>query len=142
VAITWQYDSDVAAHIPGEYDKALYKIVKGTAVLKTEIEQTDYQYNLVKDTIPPPEATLTDALIDQYFYGKVDVQQWKKEHYAILRKRSYPPIEELIDAQVKLHSGEKSVADSGQAQIDAYVQKCLEVKQTYSKPQTKEKHYE
>jgi hypothetical protein len=141
-AIALQYDPETAAHIEGEYDKARYKIVDGQAVLKTKTEQADYQYGLVKDTIPPIDPALTDAeldaYIDQYFYGRVDVQQWKKDHYRILRSRHYPPIADFIDAQVKIQSGDATLLSEGDAEMQAYVSKCLDVKAKYQKPEARE----
>lgn len=47
-----------------------------------------------------------------------------KPPYDFQRRAEYPPIEEYIDGVVK----------GDQAQIDAYVAKCLEVKAKYPKP--------
>ena len=139
-AITLQYDPDTSAHIEGEYDKALYKIEQGKAKLKSESEQADYRYSLIKDTIPPIDPALTDteldAYIDQYFYGRVDVHQWKKDHYRILRIRHYPPVVDFIDAQVKIADPAQKAA--GEAQMAQYVNKCLAVKQRFPKPVAKE----
>jgi len=44
--------------------------------------------------------------------------------YDALRRNEYPRIEEYIDGVVK----------GDQAQIDAYIQKCLDIKAKYPKP--------
>lgn len=44
--------------------------------------------------------------------------------YADKRRGEYPPMEDYLDAVVK----------GDQSQIDAYIQKCLEVKAKYPKP--------
>ena len=44
--------------------------------------------------------------------------------YDFARRNEYPPIEEYIDGVVK----------GDQAQIDAYIAKCLEIKAKYPKP--------
>ena len=137
-AIILQYDSKTAAHIEGEYDKATHKIVDGQAVLKTKSEQVDYQYSLVKNTLPPIDPALTDTELDlqisQYFYGKVDVQQWKKENYRVLRNRHYPSVFDFIDAQVKLNSNDSLLVTEGQAEMQKYASNCLAVKTRFPKP--------
>jgi hypothetical protein len=47
-----------------------------------------------------------------------------KPPYDALRRNEYPRIEEYIDGVVK----------GDQAQIDAYIQKCLDIKAKYPKP--------
>jgi hypothetical protein len=47
-----------------------------------------------------------------------------KPPYDFQRRNEYPPIEEYIDGVVK----------GDQAQIDAYIAKCLEIKAKYPKP--------
>ena len=49
-----------------------------------------------------------------------------RELYTRFRKAAYPPIEEYIDGLVK----------GDQTQVDAYIAKCQEVKQTYPKDMT------
>ena len=44
------------------------------------------------------------------------------------RKSLYPPIGEYLDAVVKQNSGDPQLMAEGDAQLDAYVQKCLTVK--------------
>lgn len=52
------------------------------------------------------------------------VAEYNYNNYQRKRRLEYPPITEYIDGVVK----------GDQAQIDAYIQKCLEVKQKYPKP--------
>ncbi len=54
----------------------------------------------------------------------VGLQEWKNTQYQRDRKNEYPPIEDYIDGVVK----------GDQAQIDAYIQKCLDIKAKYPKP--------
>lgn len=53
------------------------------------------------------------------------LQQVLDTQYQRDRKQEYPPIEDYIDGVVK----------GDQTQIDEYIQKCLEVKSKYPKPE-------
>lgn len=55
--------------------------------------------------------------------------------YAEKRALHYPDPREFLDAQVKINSGDAALAAEGQAQLDAYVAGCLEVKTIYPKPE-------
>ena len=77
-----------------------------------------------------------NQVIQQYLNDQgIDktVSQWRLENYAQLRRWVYPPIEEYNDAQAKLNSGITELEQEGQAQLDAYVQNCLDVKARFSK---------
>ena len=91
--------------IEGISDGISQKIVDRKIVDKTEVENNDYIYEMRKDSFPKLDFTLTDEEIDQqindFFVGKVDVQQWKKDNYAWLRKQSYPNIEDQLDSLMK-----------------------------------------
>ena len=91
--------------IEGISDGISQKIVDGKIVDKTEVENNDYIYEMRKDSFPKLDFTLTDEEIDQqineYYIGKVDVQQWKKDNYDWLRKQSYPNIEDQLDSLMK-----------------------------------------
>lgn len=54
-----------------------------------------------------------------------DFETYKNRPYFLKRQDEYPPIEEYIDGFVK----------GDQSQIDSYIQKCLEVKAKYPKPE-------
>lgn len=62
-------------------------------------------------------------LVHIYEEVDVDVEAWKKENYAILRKAFYPNMAEYLDAVVK---GDE---EAQQAYIDA----CLAVKERFPK---------
>jgi hypothetical protein len=98
------------------------------------------EYDRRKNEYPPIHRGMNDTeinlTIEEFFLGYVDPTSWRDENYWLLRRRNYPPIEEFIDAQVKMASKEKTVVEEGTAQFDAYVQKCLGVKQKYPKPTT------
>ena len=51
-------------------------------------------------------------------------QDWHDTEYQRLRKAEYPPMEDYLDGVVK----------GDQAQIDAYIAACQEVKDRYPKP--------
>jgi hypothetical protein len=50
-----------------------------------------------------------------------------------LRREAYPPIEMLVDALVKLASGDPVLRAAGEAQQAEYVAQCLAVKAAYPK---------
>ena len=52
------------------------------------------------------------------------VKEYEDTEYQRLRKAEYPPIEDYLDGVVK---GDK-------AQVDAYIQACLDVKARFPKP--------
>lgn len=54
--------------------------------------------------------------------------------YQELRLRAYPDYREYLDAQVKINSGSPELVAEGEAQQQAYIQACLEVKKRYPKP--------
>jgi|GEM_PF-3878537 len=54
------------------------------------------------------------------------------------RAAAYPPVEEYLDAQVKINSGDADMVAAGQAQLEAYYQACLAVKAKYPKPEETE----
>ena len=62
-------------------------------------------------------------LVHVYEEVEVDVEAWKKENYAILRKAFYPQMTDYMDAVVK---GDE---EAQQAYIDA----CLAVKERFPK---------
>lgn len=62
-------------------------------------------------------------LVNVYEEVEVDIEAWKKENYALLRKALYPPASEYLDAVVK---GDE---EAQQAYIDA----CLHAKERFPK---------
>ena len=61
---------------------------------------------------------------DQRFGFFTGLAQVQATQYQRDRRHEYPPIEDYIDGVVK----------GDQAQIDAYIEKCLAVKAKYPKP--------
>ena len=136
-SISIQYDNQVETHIKGDYDRTIYKIVDDVPVQQTELEKDIYQYNLIKNELPPINRGLTDTEIDNqlndFFHGQEDIQVWKLNNYRFLRKCYYPPIEEYNDAQVKLNSGIPELIQQGQEQLNKYIQDCLDIKTRFPK---------
>jgi hypothetical protein len=63
------------------------------------------------------------ALENQYLQENISNEE-KINQAQLYRRMNYPPITDYIDGIVK----------GDQAQIDAYISKCLEVKSKYPKP--------
>lgn len=61
------------------------------------------------------------------------VTEWKQQNYSLLRRWAYPPIEDYLDADIKIRSGDTELVQEGQAQMALYVQKCLDVKSRIEK---------
>lgn len=66
------------------------------------------------------------------------VRSWEvieipKPTYSEKRAAEYPPIEEYLDAMVKINSGDEKLIAAGQAQLDFYYKACLAVKARYPK---------
>ena len=53
------------------------------------------------------------------------------EDYKALRQAAYPPMADFVDAIVHQHMGEAGA-------MEVYVEKCLEVKKKYPKPEVSE----
>ncbi len=64
-----------------------------------------------------------------------EVIEMPEPTYSEKRAAEYPPIEEYLDAMVKLNSGDEAMIEDGQAQLDFYYQACLAVKARYPKPE-------
>lgn len=67
-----------------------------------------------------------------YLFGKCPAVP--QNYYKIQRMTAYPDFSEYLDAQVKLNSGNPELVADGEAQQQAYIQACLEVKAKYPKP--------
>lgn len=92
--------------LEGVGSPSTHKVVDGILVEKTQLEQEDYQYQMIELSYPPisnfnaPDEEI-DQIINDYFMGRVDVSQWKLNHYAWLRKNSYPDIGDQLDEILK-----------------------------------------
>lgn len=79
-----------------------HKVVDGQIVEKTQEEQDDFRYDMVKDFYPTLDFTGDiDQQIDDFYVGHVDVQQWKIDNYRWLRRQIYPEIGDQLDALLK-----------------------------------------
>jgi hypothetical protein len=63
-----------------------------------------------------------------------DILAWRLANYKELRRWSYPPPEDYLDAQVKLLSGDSTLVAKGQTELDTYVQQALATKTRFPKP--------
>ena len=63
-----------------------------------------------------------------------EVIETPEPSYSEKRAAEYPPVEEYLDAMVKINSGDEQLIADGQAQLDSYYQACLAVKARYPKP--------
>lgn len=57
--------------------------------------------------------------------------------YKEKRRGEYPPVEDYLDAIVKINSGDEAFIQEGKTQLDTYVANCLAVKEKYPKPTEK-----
>lgn len=60
--------------------------------------------------------------------GQITASDWTKQHYDILRSKLYPSVLDLADALVKLNSTDQDMKQQGSIELQAYVDKCIEVK--------------
>lgn len=63
----------------------------------------------------------------------IHVEEWKLEHYAALRKPRYRPIEDYLDAQVKIAGSDPAMRADGLAQEQDYLKVNLAVKAMFPK---------
>jgi hypothetical protein len=120
-----------------DFDAKAHKIVDGMPVLKDNLdkylerEKIYTQYLKFSGNETDQEV---DQKISEFFFGGIkDISAWKMENYDFLRKFFYPPIEEHIDAQVKIASSNLGTKQEGQVQLSNYLQKCQKVKDRFSK---------
>ena len=91
-----------------------------------------YLKGLIEDKDRAAEAESLIAQIEgQDFVLASDIEA---NEYKELRAAAYPPVEDYLDAMVKLNSGDATLASEGQTQLDAYYAACLAVKDQYPKP--------
>lgn len=63
----------------------------------------------------------------------VTLQDWKSDNADLLRSWAYPPIEDFLDAMVKINSGDAMLEAEGRGALATYVAHCLAVKAKYKK---------
>ncbi len=54
--------------------------------------------------------------------------------YKEKRRGEYPPVEDYLDAIVKINSGDETLIQEGKTQLETYIADCLAVKEKYPKP--------
>lgn len=84
------------------------------------MEKTAYEYYLESEN---KEQFIVDKTTE-WNLPEGDLIKILNSQYKEKRKEEYPPIEDYIDGVVK----------GDQNQIDEYIQKCIEVKSKYPKP--------
>lgn len=134
IDVQLQLDED---YIEGNSDDIKQKVENGKIVDKTQTELDDYNFELIKDTIPDIDVTLSDEdldiMLDEYFIGRVDIEQWKFDNYNILRKRYYPRHDNFIDAYVKINSNIPELKIQGEEQMNNHIEKSLNIKNKFPK---------
>ena len=63
----------------------------------------------------------------------VTLQDWKSDNADLLRSWAYPPLEDFLDAMVKINSGDAMLEAEGRGALETYVSHCLSVKAKYKK---------
>ena len=103
-----------------------------------QVDLDDIGYERVKNKKPKFTGQETDEQINQiitsFYFGKIDPISWKVENYRHMRRFFYPKIEDFIDAQVKISSQDEALNIIGQAETQAHMEKCLDVKKRFQKP--------
>jgi len=56
-----------------------------------------------------------------------------KGDYKVGRSKVYPPIEDYLDAQIKINSRDPVLVKEGKEQFDTYIKVCLQIKKNYPK---------
>jgi len=65
--------------------------------------------------------------------AKSQAEKYIIDNYHVFRSKRYPDIQEFIDAEVKIHSGDAALVKKGQEQKEKYIQQCLDVKNEFKK---------
>ena len=76
-----------------------------------------------------------DVAIDDFLNAGSDtaiILKWRVDHYPQLRRWAYPPIEDFIDAKVKIAQG-GSLSPEGDSQLNTYTAACCAVKLRFPK---------
>jgi hypothetical protein len=63
----------------------------------------------------------------------LSLQDWKSENTDLLRSWAYPPLEDFLDAMVKINSGDERLEAEGRGALVIYVTHCIAVKAKYKK---------
>ena len=66
-----------------------------------------------------------------------EAEKYLEKNYHIPRAKTYPPIHEFIDAEVKIHSDDPDLQKQGEEQKKQYLENCLKVKAEFPKKENK-----
>lgn len=115
-----------------DFDVSKYKVVDGKLHKQSsdELSRNAANYPFFNDKLIDSEI---DAIIDNAFLGGVDVEKWKIDNYAYIRKFFYPKREMYLDGLAKSLSDDEITKDEGNEQIKEYSRICLEVKKRFPK---------
>jgi len=128
--------------------KIIYKSDDGVAIinpcadlsLEDVVEKSvpvGVDYWIIADDKIPEDINNRDAWnIDADGILYVDETKIVKPDYAELRMAEYPDYRELLDAEVKINSGDEALIAEGQAQKAKYIADCLAVKAKYPKQES------
>lgn len=123
--------------VEGAADPVAQKVVNGVITDKTAEEIKDYEYSFTENSNPPIDTSLNDeelnSVIFEHFCQKVDPAQWRIKNYQLLRKKFYPPMGEILDAEVKMRSKKEDDKIKSKEQLEAYDAACWAVKERFPK---------
>ena len=115
-----------------------YKVIKDGVQIAGWCSEDGMDHTYWQESFGLPERPELDAegqptgviLPAEYTISIIDLSQdpeWLLQECHRKRLQEYPSLGEFADAYVKLHQGDSS-------QMDAYVLKCIEVKNKHPKP--------
>lgn len=123
--------------LPVEATLDQHKVVDGQVVDKTQEEFNEYR--IVQQSMRKPFVVGTETdeelsqTISEHFYGLVDPEQYRIEHYVWIREKFYPHIGDYLDAQVKSRSTKDDERIKGKEQLATYDAACWAVKERFPK---------
>ncbi len=125
------------------------KLINGALDFAPENKQNILNYNCNEERMkadgykPVSFLPNKESLVSpdgSYEFGFIEEENCIKEtavfmsyDYAEKRARSYPDFRNLLDAEVKINSGNEALAAEGLEQKQAYIKACLSVKAAYPK---------
>jgi len=133
-----QVNTDDYFYVPGVYDGNKYYY----NLLTNKITLIEYPYPEVGFVSLPDlqRYVHTDLLLDMAIANILQntdpaaIDEFRKNHYAMLRRWVYPKQAEYLDAQAKIRSEDPTVLANGEAQLAAYYRDCLSVKDRFPSP--------
>jgi len=82
--------------------------------------------------VVPDDATS----VDEYNLAQEAEYEELVNSYSYKRQQEYPDYRELLDAEVKINSGDEALISDGESQKAKYIADCLAVKAKYPKPES------